>query len=66
MTVGVAKMKGRSLLVLLAIVAVLTIGTVAAAVYIVKDDGDFIVGGDGSSVSESAETKTCSPARRGR
>lgn len=41
-------MKGRSLLVLLAIVAVLTIGTVAAAVYIVKDDGDFIVGSDGS------------------
>ena len=61
MTVGVAKMKGRSLLVLLAIVAVLTIGTVAAAVYIVKDDGDFIVGGDGSSVSESAEIKDLLP-----
>lgn len=54
-------MKGRSLLVLLAIVAVLTIGTVAAAVYIVKDDGDFIVGGDGSSVSESAEIKDLLP-----
>lgn len=59
-------MKGRSLLVLLAIVAVLTIGTVAAAVYIVKDDGDFIVGGDGSSFRKVRKSKTCSPARRGR